>query len=210
LQRRDPLLVDLSGAGGSVAIVGGPRAGKSTAAATLVLALAAAHSARELQVYCLDFGGGVLTGLAGLPHLGHVAGRQDGEAVRRTIAELHTLLAARERGGDTGAEPDAYGEVFLVVDGWNVVRGEFDGLETEITDLAVRGLAYRIHVVVTAGRWAELRPAIRDVLGTRLELRLGDPMESQIDRRRAETVPTDAPGRGLAADGADMMIAAPW
>ena len=45
LQRRDPLLVDLRGAGGSVAIVGGPRAGKSTAAATLVLALAAAHTA---------------------------------------------------------------------------------------------------------------------------------------------------------------------
>src|SRR5699024_12009684 len=88
-------------------------------------------------------------------------------------------------------------------------RSEFDGLETEITDLAVRGLAYRIHVVVTAGRWAELRPAIRDVLGTRLELRLGDPMESQIDRRRAETVPTDAPGRGLAADGAPMAIAPP-
>ena len=210
LQRRDPLLVDLGGAGGSVAIVGGPRSGKSTAAATLVLALAAAHTAAEVQVYALDFGGGVLTGLAGLPHLGHVAGRHDGDAVRRTVAELHMLLAARERGGAGGPERDGFGRVFLVVDGWHVVRGEFDELEAEITDLAVRGLAYRIHVVITAVRWAELRPAIRDVLGTRIELRLGDPMESQIDRRRAETVPADTPGRGLAADGAHMMIAPPW
>ena len=48
-----------------------------------------------------------------------------------------------------------------------------------------------MHVVVTANRWAEIRPALLDNLGTRLELRLNDPIDS--DRL--------APGRLLAARG---------
>ncbi|HNM86871.1 MAG TPA: FtsK/SpoIIIE domain-containing protein, partial [Mycobacterium sp.] len=76
--RRDPLVVDLSGADGNVAIVGGPRSGKSTAARTVVTALAATHRPRRARVYCLDFGGG-LTDLAALPHVGVVAPGTDAE-----------------------------------------------------------------------------------------------------------------------------------
>ncbi|MFB9546005.1 type VII secretion protein EccCb, partial [Micromonospora sagamiensis] len=36
-----------------------------------------------------------------------------------------------------------------------------------------------------------------DLLGTKLELRLGDPTESEIDRRAAVNVPPKSPGRGL-------------
>ena len=38
---------------------------------------------------------------------------------------------------------------------------------------------------------------MRDLFGTRLELRLGDPIDSEIDRRIAALVPTGRPGRGL-------------
>ena len=38
---------------------------------------------------------------------------------------------------------------------------------------------------------------MRDVFGTRLELRLGDPVDSEIDRKVAALVPTGRPGRGL-------------
>ena len=45
LQRRDPLVVDLSGASGHLAVVGGPRAGKSSGAARrCVLGLALTHT----------------------------------------------------------------------------------------------------------------------------------------------------------------------
>ena len=43
-------------------------------------------------------------------------------------------------------------------------------------------------------RWMELRPALRDLFGTRLELRLGDPTDSEFDRRVAADVPEGAPG----------------
>ena len=67
----------------------------------------------------------------------------------------------------------------------------------EIQQLAARGLTFGLHVVVGATRWADFRAAMRDVFGTRLELRLGDPIDSEIDRKVAALVPTGRPGRGL-------------
>ena len=96
-QRRDIAWFDLSGAAGHVAIVGNPQSGKSTAVRTLVTALALTHTPQEVQVYCLDFGGGSLGALRDLPHVGGVAGRLETAPVRRTVGEVATLLADRER-----------------------------------------------------------------------------------------------------------------
>ena len=114
---------------------------------------------------------------------------------------------ARRAAGEFPAE--AATDVLLVVDGYLVLRGEFDDLEARLLPLAAQGLSYGLHLVVTASRWSELRPALKDVLGSRLELRLGEPAESEVDRRRAAAVPA-RPGHGLAADGAPMVLAAPW
>jgi DNA segregation ATPase FtsK/SpoIIIE, S-DNA-T family len=203
-QRREPLVVDLSGPAGNGAIVGGPRSGKSTAAQTLVLALAVTHAPADIQFYCLDFGGGALSSLRSVPHVGSVAGRHDADLVRRTVAEVESVVRAREARVD-----DPYGEVFLIVDGWATIRQEFDGLEGPITALAARGLSYGVHVVVTASRWAEIRPALKDQLGTRIELRLGDPAESEMDRKRAGQITDSPPGRGITRDGRELVIALP-
>ena len=85
-QRRDPMVVDLSGAAGNVAIVGGPQSGKSTALRSLIMGLAMTHTAEQVQFYCLDFGGGTLAAFERLPHVGSVAGRLDVDKVRRTIS----------------------------------------------------------------------------------------------------------------------------
>jgi S-DNA-T family DNA segregation ATPase FtsK/SpoIIIE len=64
-------------------------------------------------------------------------------------------------------------------------------------------------VVVSASRWAEIRPALKDQLGSRIELRLGDPADSELDRRSAGQVPEGKPGRGLSRDGLHMVVALP-
>ncbi|GFG51978.1 type VII secretion protein EccC [Mycolicibacterium agri] len=201
-QRRDLLIAQLGGAAGNVAVVGGPRSGKSTAVCTLIAALAETHDPSEVQIYCLDFGGGTLSSLLPLPHVGSVAGRRDAELVRRTVVHLESLLRARE------TEPVS-GHVFLVIDGWATVRQEFETLESTITALAARGLSYGIHVVVAASRWAEIRPALKDQIGTRIELRLGDPAESEMDRKRARQLMQSPPGRGITHDGREFVIALP-
>lgn len=226
-QRRIPLLADLSGAAGNVAIVGAPQSGKSTALRTVILALAATHDPGQVQIYGLDFGGGSLTAVRALPHVGAVGGRTEPELVRRTVAELEALAAAREtmfaahgiesmsryrqlRGQrDPVCAGDPFGDVFFVIDGWSVVRQDFENLEEPITALAGRGLSVGVHVILSASRWAEIRPALKDHIGTRLELRLGDPGESELGRIPAQQVPPDRPGRGLCRDGRHMVLAAP-
>src|SRR5690606_8986268 len=119
---------------------------------------------------------------------------------------VESVLRSREAGP---VPDDPYGEVVLVVDGWATLRQEFDGLEASITALAAQGLSYGVHVMLAASRWADLRPALKDQIATRIELRLGDPMESEMDRRRARELADRPPGRGITRDGREMVIALP-
>ncbi len=222
-QRREPMMVDLDGSGGNVVIVGGSQSGKSTMLRSMLCSLALTHTPAEVQFFCLDFGGGALRALDGLPHLSGVAGRRDAEAVRRTVAEVAALLDEREtrfavlgidsiasyrrRRASGDITDDPFGDVFLVVDGWAVLGQEYEELQQTVTNLAARGLGFGIHVILTANRWAEIRINTRDLLGTRLELRLGEPGESEIDRRAASNVPEKSPGRGLTRDKLHFLAA---
>jgi len=224
-QRRELLGADLSGSRGNVGVVGGPQSGKSTLLRTLICALALTHTAAEVQFYCLDFGGGSLASLARLPHVGSVANRMDRDRVTRTVLEISNLLAAREalfsahnidsmasyrraRRSGMFTDQDPYGDVFLVVDGWYTVKQDFDDLEARFTEIAARGLGFGIHLVIASTRWAEMRPWLRDVLGSRFELRLGDPIDSEVNSKLAATVPA-RPGRGITTDRLHFLTALP-
>jgi ESX secretion system protein EccC len=223
-QRRDLLWLDLSGQAGNVAVVGAPQSGKSTVLRTLLASLALLHTPAEAQFFLLDLGGGALAGLSGLPHVSGCASRLDAERCRRIVAELTGLLTAREQlfaeyridGMATfrrrrtelpRPEGREFGDVFLFVDGWQTLRQEYEELSDAVTVLASRGLGFGIHVVLSANRWMEIRPNLRDVTGTRIELRLGDPADSAVDRRAAANVPVGAPGRGLTPDKLHFLTA---
>jgi S-DNA-T family DNA segregation ATPase FtsK/SpoIIIE len=223
-QVKGVLDADFSGAAGHLAIVGAPQTGKSTLVRTLVAAFALTHTPREAQFYCIDFGGGTLAALEGLPHVSGVAGRQDRDRVRRTITQVLGLLDARERRfrelgidsvstmrdlRDRGALPDeVLADVFLCVDNWPGLKAEADEIEGAVQDIAARGLGLGVHLVLTANRWMEIRPALLDSVGGRLELRLNDPMDSVVDRRLAANVPA-TPGRGLTTAGLHFQAALP-
>ncbi|GAA3023487.1 type VII secretion protein EccC [Gordonia defluvii] len=226
-QRRELLIVDVSGAAGNVAVVGGPQSGKSTALRTLICAAALTHTPAQIQFYCLDFGGGGLVGLAELPHVGSIATRAEPERIRRTLAEVRSIMARREEAfarlgvesmrafrsrcidepGAVGGDP--HGDVFLVLDGMGVLRDEFDELAADLAAIASGGLSYGVHIVVTATRWAQIHPSVRDLIGSRIELRLGDPLDSEMSRRAAELVPVNRPGRGITAEGLHLLVALP-
>ncbi|HTE69228.1 MAG TPA: type VII secretion protein EccCb, partial [Actinomycetes bacterium] len=222
-QAQEPLILDLSGSAGHLAVVGAPRAGKSTLLCTIVGALAATHPADEVQAYAIDLGGGALHRLGGLPHVGAVCGPREPERVHRLVRELRSVVAERERRfrdlsvdsmaswhelRRAGLDLGGYGEVFLVIDNWGAFARELPELEAEIAELAATGLHYGVHLILAANRWAELRPSLRDNLGGRLELRLNDPAESEIGRAVAGALAA-VPGRGLTQSGLQFQAALP-
>ncbi|HEY0537491.1 MAG TPA: type VII secretion protein EccCa [Actinoallomurus sp.] len=223
-QMRDLLMVDLGGVGGHVGIAGGTQSGKSTLLRTLICALSVTHTPAEVQFYCIDLGGGTLSTLAELPHVGGVSGRMDVERISRTIAEVQTVLSRRERlFADEGIEnmaayrtlrragryaDDPHGDVFLIVDGWATMRADFEEHDGPVRQLAARGLTYGVHLMVASGRWSDIPSVLRDQLGTRLELRLGDSIDSMIDMRAAARVPR-TPGSGLTMDKMIFLAAVP-
>ena len=224
-QARGMLVVDLAGSAGHLMVVGASLTGKTTLLRTMIASFALTHTPLEAQFYCLDYGGGGLASLSRLPHVGGVAGRQDPERVRRTVVEVAALLderearftaagidspqALRSRRAAGELKGEGWSDVFLVIDNWPALRQEFDDLEAPIQEIAARGLGYGIHIVLTAGRWIDVRSSLRESIGGRLELRLHDPTESAIDRRAAENVAKGVPGRGINADSLHFQVALP-
>ena len=223
-QRRETLVLDLSGAGGNFAIVGGPQTGKSTALRTIVQALSLTYTPQEVQFYVMDFGGGTFAGFANAPHVAGVATRDTEEVRTRMLAEIAAIMDDRERyfgqngidsmdtyrrGRLEGRYDDGYGDVFLVIDGWGALRSEFDSLDRQVATMMSRGLSLGVHLIVSASRWMDFRSEAQDLFGSRLELHTANPKESIVNREGASRIPKGRPGRGIDMAGHEMMIGLP-
>ncbi len=103
---------------------------------------------------------------------------------------------------------DPYGDVFLVIDGWPGFVSEFPDLEGQVQDLAAQGLSFGVHAIISTPRWTELKSRVRDYLGTKIEFRLGDVNETQIDRITRE-IPANRPGRAVSMEKHHLMIGVP-
>ncbi|MFF8013722.1 type VII secretion protein EccCb [Streptomyces sp. NPDC007929] len=224
-QWQQPWLLDLTVAGGHVAVRSGPQSGKTTLLRTLALSLALTHTPYDVAVYGLDLVGGGLSALAGLPHVGGIAGRADHERAARTVAEMRAMLAQREQAyRELGIDSvdqlrhlRAQGklrhlgatDIVLLIDGFGALREEFADLDDAIADLFKRGGGYGIHVVAGMLRWNDVRIATQSMFGTRIELRLNDPADSSIDRKLSETLFPDTPGRALTDGKLFAQVALP-
>ncbi|MGP4055889.1 type VII secretion protein EccCb [Mycobacterium sp. 4D054] len=218
--------IDVTTAAGNIAIGGAPQTGKSTLLQTFILSASASHTPRQIQFYCVDMGGGGLMYIEDLPHVGGVATRAEPDRVNRVVAEVKAVLRQREQtfkeyrvgsmadyrqmrdNPDHPASADPFGDVFLVIDGWPAFAAEFTELEATVQDIAGQGLAYGVHTMISTPRWTELRARVRDYLGTKIEFRLGDVNETQIDRITRE-IPINRPGRAVSTEKHHLMIGVP-
>jgi len=221
-QQQRPWAVDFAGQLGHLAIVGAPRTGRSTALRTIAASLLVSHDPRAVQLYVLDLAGS-LQALAGAPHVGAVAGKAGREVARRIVRLLSRLVDQRDqelrREGLGGIDElrrrwreqgsaDGFGDVFLLIDNWGAATRAFDWIEEEVTALAGVGLSYGIHLVLSADRWGDIRPALRDRIPGRLQLRPIDPADSAYDLRTTRAL-TSTPGRALAPGPCQVQLALP-
>lgn len=216
-QKQIPMILDFSGVGGHLAIVGAPQSGKSTLLRTLLASFIVTHTPSDVQIYGIDFGGGLLRVFENAPHVGAICSRSARDKMRRVLRRLKQLLIDREA-LFTAREIDSmdayrllrqqgklndqeFGDVFLVIDNFGQLQIDFEAADgdivAEIVNLISNGLTYGVHVVLACNLWSEIRPRWRANMGSRLELRLNDPGDSEIERKLAATLPAETPGRGL-------------
>lgn len=163
----------------NVLIIGGAQIGKSTAIKTLACSLALHNTPEQVQMYLVDYAGGGLDPLAGLPHVGGVIGRAEPDAINRMLAQIRTLLQSRaqifrDNGIATMAEyrrlrsdpmsplhaQDPYGDVYVMIDGWDAAVAEGQVLHYrggEVESLIVGALNYGVHFVISTSRVVEMR-----------------------------------------------------
>ncbi|MEU8821709.1 type VII secretion protein EccCa [Actinoplanes sp. NPDC048796] len=225
-QRQEPMILDLGGKAGHVAVVGAPQSGKSTLLRTLMLSIMLTATPDEAQLAVIDYGGGTLLPFADAPHITGVASRLEAARVRRVLAEAGRLMHEREQlfrveqiGSVTefrqrreeGTLPPGTraADLFLIIDNWPALRAESDAYDAQVVELASRGLGVGVHVILTANRWVEVRSNLRDSIGGRLELRLNDPYESEVGRVLSRQLTGAPAGRGVVAPGAFFQVAVP-
>lgn len=224
--RQAPFVVDLTADDGHLAVLGAPGTGKARLLRTLLTGAALTHTPQELAFYCVDLGSRkALQVLAGLPHVAAVAGHSEPDRVRRVVRYVGTLLERRRRllanKGVTSVDelrrrhregllpelPAA--DIVLVIYDYPALRRDDEDLTDIVQDLAFHGPGHGIHVVVTAGHEAELRPTLQAAITSTIEFRLRDPADSAIDRRANANLPYDVPGRCLVGEGLTAQIALP-
>ncbi|MFY0406471.1 type VII secretion protein EccCa [Solicola sp. PLA-1-18] len=221
-QAQFPLSWDFTGGGSNLVVAGSPASGKSVLLATMMGGLSLRHAPGDVVFYCIDYGGGLLQGLADLPHVASVVTRVDPERIQRTINDVVGILNGREdlfrehgltsmrqlrQARADGTVPrDVPADVFLVVDGWGTFRDEHDHLENTISDVAARGQNYGVHVVLSVTQGMQIRMRMQAAFGGRVELRLTDAFDSEFDRKLMEQVPKDVPGRGLTDVAGDHLF----
>ena len=222
-----PLVINMSGAGANVMVVGGGGSGKTTVLQSLICAAAMTHTSEQVQFYCLAFSSPALTTVEGLAHVSGVAQALDGDGVRRTVSEMSELLASRKRsfpeakvmgmevfrrrkaGLEAGSVPDDnHGDVFLVIDNYAAMRTQYpDLVEVQVNRVIKEGPTFGIHTVVAVNKTTDLEVSVRSDFGSRVELRLADTNDATepLKPRMVNAVPMGRPGRGMIPQNYDRV-----
>lgn len=213
-----PWVLDLDAHGPHLLIAGTTGSGKSALLQTLVLALAAAHPPHHLELALMDFkGGAALADCAALPHVVGVVTDLDGRQARRALAAVGAALAERKVSlaktthssfAQWEASGDAPPRLVIVVDEFQEIGALHREFVPELTRLAAQGRSLGMHLVLATQRPSgAVTPEIRANMSTTVALRVASHAESRdlVGTPDAATLPSDAPGRAIVAQGGTRL-----
>ncbi|CAM5288907.1 Type VII secretion system protein EccCa1 OS=Tsukamurella paurometabola OX=2061 GN=eccCa1_1 PE=4 SV=1 [Tsukamurella paurometabola] len=222
--------LDLSGGQGNVLVYSGPQKGKTTAAMTLVTSLALTHSPEHVQFFVVDYTGGGWMRLEDLPHISKIATRSEDDAINRIITQMSDLINQRVKlfrkyrvnsmaeyrrlRADQSApvlQEDAFGDVFIVIDGFDATvtdGGVFEDKVPTLEALASGALNYGVHFVITTARNTVLR-GLSSHMHTIVEGRISTASYdmSVVNSQRNRAVP-DRAGHAITTDRELMALVA--
>lgn len=204
--------LDLDRDGPHALVAGTTGSGKSELLVSWVLALARAHSPRDLGFLLIDFkGGAAFAPLRDLPHVVGMVTDLDPSSAARAVSSLRAELRRREEqlalhGVRSVAElpGGALSRLVIVVDEFAALVALDAGLQAVFSDLAARGRSLGLHLVVCTQRPAGIvRESVLANVTLRICLRVLDAADSVavVGHPGAAALSVDARGRGVLADG---------
>lgn len=203
-----PVVVDLVADGPHAVVAGVTGAGKSELLITWILSLCRTHSPDEVTFLLADFKGGTaFEVLSSVPHVTGVITDLDGVGARRAIESLRAELRWREAaiagcGARDIRDPRvALPRLVVVVDEFAALLGDHPELHALFADLAARGRALGIHLVLGTQRAAGvIRESLLANCPLRISLRVTDASDSRtvLGTDQAAELPGGVDSRGRA------------
>lgn len=220
---RGPLVIDLVQHGPHAVVGGTTGSGKSELLIAWVVALAERYPPAELGFLLVDFkGGSAFSALGVLPHTTGTITDLDAAGALRALASLRAEVRHRERvlagagARDITEAVDAagaplLGRLVIMVDEFAAMLAEHPDLHALFADLAARGRALGIHLVLCTQRPAG---AVRDGVLANADLRISLRVNNRADSTAvvgtdgAAEIAADARGRAVVslAGGAPELV----
>ncbi|WP_168429250.1 FtsK/SpoIIIE domain-containing protein [Microbacterium sp. K24] len=200
------IVVDIVEDGPHAIVTGTTGTGKSELLVTWVTAIAASNGPDRVTFVLADFKGGTaFEPLRELPQVAAVITDLDEDGARRGVSSLTAELRHREAvlaaAGARDVRDVALPRLIIVVDEFAALLQEHSDLGAVFTDVAARGRALGMHLILGTQRAAGV---VRDALAAncplRMSLRVGDPADSRavIGTDAAAEIPGGAASRGVA------------
>jgi len=203
-----------------LAIIGGPRSGRSQALRTMAASVASLASPADVHVYGLDCGNGALLPLADLPHCGAVVQRTQSDRATRLLTRLSAEVSHRQEllatsgYADLGElrssveDPaDRLPHILLLIDRWEGFLGSLAELDggtpfEQIQTLLREGASVGIHLVIAGDRQL-VSARMGSLIEDKIALRLPDRGDYALMALQARKLPEDIPeGRGFRSETA--------
>ena len=192
---------------GNVAIYGSPGTGKTTMLQTMVFDLCQNHSADDINIYILDFGGRTLKLLEDLPQVSAVVVSEEEVKVNTLLNVLKREINLRkEKFSKYGvnsltAYREASGEklphMLVAIDNYAAFNEYYEDAADTINFISREGISLGVTLVLTANQSSNINYRLSANMGIKVVLRCNDKGEysNVIDGCRME--PDSVEGRGL-------------
>ena len=204
---RGDVLLDLVEDGPHAIVTGMTGTGKSELLTTWVTSMAAARTPAAVSFVLVDFKGGTaFDPLRALPHVVAVVTDLDADGARRGVTSLSAELRRREAVLAAAGVRDVrdcagLGRLVIVIDEFAALLQEHPDLGQVFTDVAARGRALGMHLVLGTQRASGvIREALAANCPLRISLRVSDAADSRlvIGSDAAAELPGGPESRGLA------------
>lgn len=217
----EAVVVDLVADGPHAVVIGVTGAGKSELLTTWVAGMCLSRTAREVSFLLVDFKGGrTFDALAGLPHVAGVLTDLDDAEALRAVESLRAEIRHREGvlaaagAREIGDDPGILSRLVIVVDEYAALVAAHPGLHELFGDIAARGRALGMHLVLASQRAAgSFRDAVLANAPLRIALRVTDAADSRavLGTDEAAHLPGAPSARGVAfvrraADSAALRV----